>query len=149
MNENKQKGNIGELRAALDLARAGASIFKEIGESSRCDLIADIKGRLVKIQVKSVSIKDGVYIFASRKTTTKYRYNYTSKDVDIFAIYCVDDDVVAWVVAKDWIDDSSPSCVCIRLRASGSPARNGQTKNVRKLDDFTSIDRSLKDFLGS
>lgn len=53
MNETKQKGLITELQCQTYLTQLGYNISVPLGEDCRYDMIADIKGKLIRIQVKT------------------------------------------------------------------------------------------------
>lgn len=58
--QSKILGTSGELRVAHELYKRGYACFAEMGDTSRIDLIAAIGKRLVRIQVKSLSMhRDG------------------------------------------------------------------------------------------
>ena len=84
----KIKGNIGEAIIAADLMKLGYSVFTEMGDNSRIDLIAAKDNDLIKIQVKSRKSNDvGAVEISNRKAGPNYRYKYQPDDVDVFAIY--------------------------------------------------------------
>ncbi|MEO8091853.1 MAG: group I intron-associated PD-(D/E)XK endonuclease [bacterium] len=49
----RQQGDLGELSAMEWLTRQGALVFAPLGHSPDCDLVADLDGRLLRIQVKT------------------------------------------------------------------------------------------------
>lgn len=136
---SKILGTSGELRVAHELYKRGVPCFAEMGDTSRIDLIADVAGRLVKIQVKALSRVAGAYELSNRKKAKGYEFLYTSTDVDIFAVYCADDNCVAWVRSADFIEDGK-RCT-LRMRAL--PAKNGQAKGVKHLADYLDFNKAL------
>lgn len=136
---SKILGTSGELRVAHELYKRGIPCFGEMGDTSRIDLIAEVAGRLVKIQVKALSRVDGAYELSNRKKAKGYEFLYASTDVDIFAVYCVDDDCVAWVRAVDFIQDGK-RCTH-RMRAL--PAKNGQARGVKLLSDYLDFNKAF------
>ena len=89
----KQKGNLTELQCITAFYNLGYSVSIPYGENSRYDFIADINGKLIKVQVKTSRLMDdGDTIQFScrsvRQTLTGCRYkHYTSDDIDFFATY--------------------------------------------------------------
>lgn len=70
MNETKQKGLITELQCQTYLTQLGYNVSIPLGEDCRYDMIADINGKLIKIQVKTChenQSKTGIE-FATRST---------------------------------------------------------------------------------
>ncbi len=61
----REQGDIGERAAVVwFLSQAGASVFVPFGHSPDSDLVADLEGRLCRVQVKTstVRIKNGRYV---------------------------------------------------------------------------------------
>ena len=91
---SKQKGNLTELQVITYLYKLGYQCSIPYGENSRYDLSADINNHLVRIQVKTSSIKDSnndAIKFSCRSIRvnsheTKGR-RYTSDEIDYFATY--------------------------------------------------------------
>lgn len=91
---SKQKGNLTELQVITYLYSLGYSCSIPYGENSRYDLIADIQGKLIRIQVKTSSIKDGnpnAIEFACRSSRTNstgvINSRYTKSEIDYFATF--------------------------------------------------------------
>ena len=63
---NKQKGNIGVATTVLALQKHGFSVFSELGDYSRIDLIAEKEGKLKSIQVKYAKNTNGKLILPLR-----------------------------------------------------------------------------------
>ena len=84
------KGAITEQKVALEFVKLGYFVSKPIVQSSKYDLIVDIKNKLYKIQVKTCTNKYNSYIEFSTSTShtnTKETLNisYLEEDVDFFA----------------------------------------------------------------
>ena len=130
----KKIGNLGELKVAAYLSELGYSIFKELGDSSKIDLIAEKQGKLLRIQVKAVTIKNGVYSITSTKSGPGYKYFYKKEDIDVFAIYCIQHNSVAWINSHEMNNGAS-----INLRVDKT--KNKQTKKVSLLNNFLNFNR--------
>ena len=94
---SKQKGNLTELQVITYLYSLGYQCSLPYGENSRYDLIADIDGKLIKIQVKTSSIKsnnsDAIeFSCRSSRINSKGTINtrYTKNEIDYFATFWKD-----------------------------------------------------------
>ncbi len=137
------KGTLGEAAVCKDLLRLGYSIFLEFGNHSKVDLIVlDENFNAVKLQIKAVqSLNDCVNIY-SVKTCLNPKYNsvYTVKQVDVFAVYVIDKDLVFYISAKEILKNGK----CSKFRLSAS--KNGQKKNVRYVEDYLKFKKALRDY---
>ena len=89
---SKQKGNLTELQCLTAFSQCGCSVSIPYGDNSKYDFIADVDGRLLKIQVKTASLKNESAIKFSCRTTHVNcagvkNERYSSNDVDYFATY--------------------------------------------------------------
>lgn len=89
---SKQKGNLTELQCLTAFMEQGCGINIPYGDNSKYDFIADINGKLFKIQVKTSSLKDeNAIMFSCRSTHVNCKgtinERYTSQDIDFFATY--------------------------------------------------------------
>lgn len=90
MLDTKQKGNLTELQCLAAFVEHGCMVSIPYGDNSKYDFIADVEGHLLKIQVKTSSIKGENAISFSCRTThvncsgTK-RERYTKEQIDYFA----------------------------------------------------------------
>ena len=124
-------GEITEQQVVLEFLKQGILISKPLVQSSRYDFIADINGKLYKIQVKTGTFKENSYLeFATSTshTNTKGTVNisYSADDVDFFAtIYENQCYLVPYNLCGKRIQ---------RLRLV--PTKNGQTKGILFAKDF-------------
>lgn len=87
---SKQKGNLTELLCIAAFVKLGITVSIPYGDCARYDFIADIDGKLYRIQCKtSTMLSDGVYQFSCRSTTGNTVVNshrsYDSSQIDFFA----------------------------------------------------------------
>lgn len=90
---SKQKGNLTELQCITAFYEQGYTVSIPYGENCRYDFIADVDGKLLKIQVKTSRVRkeNESIVFACRstnvntKTTTYHRY--TKEQIDYFATF--------------------------------------------------------------
>ena len=88
----KQKGNLTELECITAFYKLGYQCSIPYGENSRYDFIADINGKLIKIQCKtSKEIEQGVIEFSCRSSRSNNHNNlrrkYTAKEIDCFCTF--------------------------------------------------------------
>lgn len=89
---SKQKGNLTELQCLTAFIEQGCGVSIPYGDNSKYDFIADVNGALLKIQVKTSSLKDENAIQFSCRTTHVNcagvkNERYSSDDIDFFATY--------------------------------------------------------------
>ena len=89
---SKQKGNLTELQCITAFTAEGCGVSIPYGDNSKYDFIADVNGKLLKIQVKTSSLKDENSIkFSCRTThvncTGVKNERYSINDIDFFATY--------------------------------------------------------------
>jgi hypothetical protein len=89
---SKIKGNIGLLKTILYLLEKGYIPNIPFGDNDRYDVVAEKDGKFTRIQVKYVSMKDGIIVVPFKSMTRKAGKNimlpYTSKQVDEIWAYC-------------------------------------------------------------
>lgn len=135
----KQKGNLGELAVAKQLVAKGFAVFTELGDNSRVDLIVLVENKPIKVQVKAVYEEDGVINVLGYKNGPNYSFSYEIDEVDVFAVYCIDNDTVYYLSSKILLQGAKFSAKKLRLR----PPRNGQKKNITFASEFESFEAAL------
>lgn len=102
----KQKGDIAEQAAILQALKRGLGVLKPVGDRLPYDLVFDVSGVLVKVQVKSawLNLSSGNYVIDNRRTKTNRRvmrrepYQLSNfdfalayvQDLDLFYIFPVE-----------------------------------------------------------
>jgi len=136
----KQKGNIAFSSVVLALQKEGLNVFSEIGDYSRIDLIAEMNGKTKSIQVKYSGGDDNfVKLNLKKSGPNGYRYTYSEKDVDWFAIYSPASEKIAWIKSDVACKNSRQFVVRI------NKAKNNQQQNVKLIEDYD-INGFLRDF---
>ena len=102
-----------------------------VGENHRYDLVAEKEAKFVRIQVKYVTPKNGVLDVNCRSSNNWSVLHYTSKEIDIIAVYNSQDKNIYFVPVKD-INYSSFK---IRL----GTAKNNQKQKIHRAEDFISF----------
>lgn len=86
-------GDIAEQAVTLKALQLGWEVLKPIGDRLAYDLVFDVKGRLIKVQVKCAwyDEKKGNYVVDNRRTKTNRRQmlrdNYCASDFDFAILY--------------------------------------------------------------
>lgn len=89
---SQQKGIVTELAVATYLLKLGYNVSQPFCQDSKYDLIVDVDGKLLRLQVKTARLASATSItFNCRSTTTNVRNcksrRYSDKDIDYFATY--------------------------------------------------------------
>lgn len=94
-------GNIGYAKVLSKFVELGIPIYVPFGEGYTADLIAQFGGKLNKIQIKTTQkIHNGECIKWKITKQEGYHGNqksYTEDEVDYFALYCIEADVLCLV----------------------------------------------------
>ena len=131
---SKNIGDIGEYAVISFLMKYGVSVYKSIGDNSPADIIIDINGELLKVQIKTSTYagKGNSNINAvlfpmctSQEHRGKGRHLYTKEEVDYFIFYSpIHDELL--IYQNKGVEFS------ILLRFN----KTRQTKNVKYAKDF-------------
>jgi len=124
----KAKGNLTELQCITAFYELGYQVSIPYGENSRYDFIADINGKLIRVQVKTASIckdTEGAISFSTRSTrinsTQNISHSYTKEEIDYFATY--------WENKCYLIPINETASTKKTLRFN--PPKNGQIKGIK------------------
>lgn len=113
---SNQIGNIGEVRVLSEFIKLGIQCYIPYGDGSRVDLIADFGGKLNRIQIKTTEHLNRAGAMEWKVTRQEgyhgNRTEYSQNDIDYFAFYCVDTDIVCLV---PFDDNFTASSLSIRL----------------------------------
>ena len=97
--DTKLKGDVAEQAAILQALKRGWGVLRPIGDRLPYDLVFDVKGALVKVQVKLAWFYParGNYVVDSRRTRTNRRVmvrrRYRRTDFDFASVYLADRDL--------------------------------------------------------
>ena len=89
----KHKGDIAEQAAVLEGLKRGWGVLRPIGDNQPYDLIFDVSGRLIKVQVKCAWFDEPSqnYVVDNRRTKTNRRVmrrdEYDEADFDFALVY--------------------------------------------------------------
>jgi PD-(D/E)XK endonuclease len=132
MLTTNQKGAVAEMAVAHEALKLGIGVYVPIGDE-RCDLIFDLRPRLVRVQCKWASRRGDVVVlplYSARRTATGLRRSYYSaEEVDAFAAWCPD---TGRCYYAEMAEIASRQVLYLRLRL----ARNNQAKGVHWARDY-------------
>lgn len=143
----KQKGDLAELKVAVDLVAQGYRVLFPFGEDHSYDLAIDDGVQLQRVQVKYTRSRDGgisVRCFSHSLTNGRVRAtkHYTAEMIDWLAVF----------------DAVSGRCFYIpavvlgagrgELRLRLSPPRNNQRARIRWADDYGDLATALESVRG-
>lgn len=130
---SKTKGNIGEAQAIVELTKLGFNIFKELGDLSKIDLIAEKDGQLIRIQCKGVTPKNGALELTLKKSGPNYSFKYQENQFDFFAVCNLETYEIYWIPAS--VLQTHSSLFSLRL----NPSKNNQKYNVNSAADYKEL----------
>ena len=129
-NHTNVKGNVSESAALNAFSKAGFVISLPFGNGSAYDLIVDTGKRLLKVQVKTGRLRGGCVLFPAQRIYGHHgttRHKYDEGDIDLFAVYCRENDMVYFVPTLGALAEG-------RLRLSST--KNNQQQRVRWAKEF-------------
>ena len=97
--DTKLKGDVAEQAAVFHALKRGWGVLQPIGDRLPYDLVLDVRGTLVKVQVKCAWFDQvrGNYVVDNRRTKTNRRFMvrevYTTSDFDFALVYIQDLDL--------------------------------------------------------
>lgn len=126
--DTKATGDRSEAAVLAALSQRGYLISIPFGENHRYDLIADDGERLLRIQVKTGRLRNGVIAFRCCSTHQHRRNGPTASrayfgEIDYLAVYCPQNQKVYLVPESELVRTAGH----LRL----APTVNGQVRNIR------------------
>ena len=134
-HHTKDKGDLGVLKAQIDLFEQGFTIFVPLTEHSPFDLVAYKDGKFRRVQVKYRSVDRFGKVDVKFSTSWADRNGtHTSlidkTEVDVYCVYCPDSDECYYLRPEE-----HGSNVSLRVRAP----KNGQLKKVNFAADHRRV----------
>jgi len=131
-HHTKSKGDLGVLKAQVDLFEQGFTICLPQTEHSPFDLVAYKNGKFYRVQVKYRALEKNGALLVKFATCWADRHGthtvpIDKEEVDFFCVYCPDTDECYYLEPKKF-----RSNVSLRVKAS----KNGQAKRVNFAADF-------------
>jgi prevent-host-death family protein len=130
-----QKGGIAETEILAAATRLGVPVLRPVVEHARYDLAFEIAGRILRVQCKWASLRDGgavirVNLTSSWCTPTGYERHYYSQDeIDLVAAYCDELDR-CYLLPSELV--AGRRCIDLRVK----PSKNGQRACINLAADF-------------
>jgi hypothetical protein len=135
MHHTKEKGDLGVLKAQLDLFEQGFLVLNPMTEHAPFDLVAYRNGHFLRIQVKykSVDRTGGMTIhfrssWADRNGT--HMRPVDKGEIDYYCVYCPDTDECYYLDPKEY-----GSSVTLRVKTP----KNNQAKGIRLAKDYRRV----------
>lgn len=128
-DNSKTIGDLAELKAATMFAEQGCYVSRPLTDNAPYDLIVDQDGKLLKVQVKARSERNGVVSTEIRSCMRGYTHFYTKEDWDLLVVYNIDDGSLA---VLDWDDIGDKIVVNLRTQRP----KNNQKKGVMMFEDY-------------
>lgn len=133
-HHTKTKGDLGVLKAQLDLFQKGYLILIPFTEHAPFDLVVYKDFKFIRVQVKYKSLVNGALTICFRsnycKSSGVVSKDVNKMDIDYYCVYCPDTDKCYYFDPKDY-----NKTVTLRYNKTS----NNQTKNVKYLSDFENI----------
>ena len=133
MLNTKQLGNVTEIECMLAFIKLGYNVLTPYGDCERYDFIADINGKLIRIQVKHACdshIDEGYITFKTSNKTTKngefVKHQYTEEQIDYFATFY---NGKCYLIP---VSETGSSMKSLRFK----PPANNQTKGITFAKDY-------------
>ncbi len=130
-HHTKTKGDLGVLKAQVDLFEQGWEVLLPLTEHAPFDLVAYRNEEFRRVQVKYRSAKDGKMALSFRSVWSDQNGIHTRKmnknEVDVVCLYCPEVDKCFYVDPKDFNES-----VFLRV----APSKNNQTAGVNFAEDF-------------
>ncbi|HET6570211.1 MAG TPA: group I intron-associated PD-(D/E)XK endonuclease [Solirubrobacterales bacterium] len=124
-------GHRSEAAILSQLVRQGYRVLLPFGVNQRYDMVLDNDGRLLKVQCKTGRLKEGAIRFSAQSVQSNMNGTRTraySGEVDLFAVYCPDNDRVYVIPANE----VPATGMYLRVEMP----RNSQRKRVRWAEDY-------------
>tara|TARA_R110000868_G_scaffold397341_1_gene669992 strand:+ start:235 stop:663 length:429 start_codon:yes stop_codon:yes gene_type:complete len=135
IHHTKNKGDLGVLKAQLDLYEKGYLILSPHTEHSPFDLVAYKNRKFLRIQVKYRAAKDNVicvpFITSWADKNGTHVGFYDRNEIDLMCIYSPDTDKCYYINPKQ--------CNSNRFYIRISPPKSSQKAKIHMAEDYLSI----------
>ena len=127
----KTKGDIAELAVSKRLIEEDWKILFPYGENHRYDLVAEKNNKFLRIQVKYSTPKNGVLEVNCRSSNNWSVLHYTSKDIDMIAVYNPKSEKVYFIP----VSEINHSLIKLRIE----PSKNNQKLKIHLAENFSEL----------
>jgi hypothetical protein len=102
IRNHKKRGQWAELRFMAKAAELGYELAKPLGDTTQYDVVLDLDGRFISVQVKSTvyqasGLKHGNFVAGLYHARGSSRRCYQQSDFDYVAVYCIPKDI--WYIS--------------------------------------------------
>jgi len=134
-HHTKQKGDLGVLKAQVNLYEQGFSILQPVTEHAPFDLVAYKAGIFKRVQVKYKSLdKTGALTVHFRSCWADkhgtHMQSVNKDEIDLYCVYCPDTDECYYFDPRDY-----NKSVTLRVETP----KNNQSKNVKFTSDYRRV----------
>ena len=133
-HHTKTKGDIGVLKAQVDLMEKGYTICVPLTEHAPFDIVIYKDGQFKRVQVKYRSLKNGIIDIDIRSSWSDKHGSHSKlykKEIDLICAYCPDVDKCFYIPIENTTKKGR-----IRLRFDEP---NKQMKNIRWAKDYEGL----------
>ena len=137
LKDPNKKGTFGQIAVLKDLTAKGYDVFGEVGKSSKVDFIVlNENYKTFKVQVKTCNLyRDKAILYLVKKCLdSKYNSRYTEEQIDIFALYVIEKDLVIYISANEALKDGKNS-----ITFSFDGPKNKQVKNINLVENYLDV----------
>src|SRR3989344_4523829 len=127
----KTKGDIAELAVSKRLIEEDWKILFPYGENHRYDLVAEKNNKFLRIQVKYSTPKNRVLEVNCRSSNNWSVLHYTSKDIDMIAVYNPKSEKVYFIP----VSEINHSLIKLRIE----PSKNNQKLKIHLAENFSEL----------
>lgn len=127
----KTKGDTGELLAAAEFTKRGWQVSFPYGENARYDMVAEKEGKMLRVQVKAATPKNGVLHVNCRSSNNWSVVHYGDKYFEIVAVVDLESRRV-YFIPSNRIGRSLLNLRLVR-------PRNNQNKKINFADDYLEL----------
>ena len=141
MLTKKQKGDIGLTQVIADLTKKGISVSIPISEHLKYDLVAEYKGKLLRVQVKYSKLNDDSFIAVKLKSVWSNKsgshiIKRKQGDYDVLSVYCPDTAKIYYVKDNDFKTGTA-----LYLRTRNDNVAKNLWNRLRMADDYLDCEK--------
>ena len=101
------KGDISKAFVIAKLLKEGYRVLEPLSENSRYDLVVELNGKFIRIQVKTIYYKNDFQVYemvcysTTRRNKVHIKNKYTSEEIDFIVGYNLDKDEIYTFPIRD------------------------------------------------
>jgi len=133
-HHTKDKGDLGVLKAQVDLAEQGYTVLIPLSEHTPFDFVIYKEGAFKRVQVKYRSVYRGTIALRARSTWSDAKGTHmrevNKEEFDLYCIYCPDTDECYYLDPREF-----SKSVSLRVEAP----KNNQRTGIKKAADYRRV----------